>query len=335
VNRRKESPDGLLVNVTRGGLVESVHRVFACAVDGDGNVIYGAGDIEMPVYLRSTAKPLIAAAIIEAGAGKRFGLDSQEVAVIAASHSGEPYHVQAVQSILDKIGMTASALQCGVHAPYDERAAEDLRRAGKEPSVLHNNCSGKHAGILALCRSIGADTATYLQVDNPAQQRILEFCARLSDDDASSWPLGVDGCGIPVYATSLRKAALSFARLATLRGVTTSDAKALEVVRDAMAAHPEYVSGTGQFDTELMRAAGGKLVAKAGAEGLQGVGSPGLGFGYASKVLDGSPRGRGPITIAAMRRLGVLSEEQASHLERFARPTVYNRAGRAVGEVVV
>lgn len=330
-----DSAEGLSVKVTRGGLVESVHRVFACAVDGDGNVLDRAGDIDAPVYLRSTAKPLIAAAIMEAGARDRFGFSGPEIAVIAASHSGEPFHLAAVRSILDKIGMDESALQCGVHVPYDDGAAEALRRSGQEPSVLHNNCSGKHAGILALCKLLNADTSTYLSSDNPAQRWILEFCARLSDDDAASWPIAVDGCGIPVYATSLRRAALSFARLATLRGVTDADAAALAIVYDAMAAHPQYVAGTGQFDTELMRVAGDRLIAKAGAEGVHGVASRPGGWGYVSKVLDGSARGRGPTTVAALRNLGALGDAEASALERFARPAVYNRAGRAVGEVFV
>ncbi len=253
---------------------------------------------------------------------------------MAASHSGQPFHLEAVRSILRKIGMDESALQCGSHAPYDEGAAKALREAGLQPTAVHNNCSGKHAGILALCVAIGADPATYLSADNPAQRRILEFCARASDDDASSWPIGVDGCGIPVYATSLRKAALSFARLATAQGVGDADAQALRVVRDAMLAHPEYVAGTGQLDTELMLVGAGAIVSKAGAEGVHGVGAIPQGFGFVAKVVDGTARARGPASIAALRRLGVLDERQAAALSRFARPAVYNRAGKSVGEIV-
>ena len=243
-----------------------------------------------------------------------FRFSSREIAVIAASHSGEPIHVEAVTSILDKIGMDASALQCGIHWPYDENAAETLRREGRQPTVLHNNCSGKHAGILALCKVLGADTPTYLSVTNPAQRYILDFCARLSDDDAATWPIGIDGCGIPVYATSLRRAALSFARLATSRGVRSTDAAALRTVRDAMLAHPLYVAGTGQLDTELMLAGDGNVVSKAGAEGVHGVGAVTQGCGYVSKVLDGSPRARGPSTMAVLHRLGILDGEQLRSL---------------------
>jgi L-asparaginase II len=313
--------------------VESFHRVDACAVDAAGSVLYRAGEIDVPVYLRSTAKPFIAAAAIEAGVAEVFELQPQEIAIMAASHSGQPIHVHAVLSILHKIGMDVSALACGVHWPYDEASAEALRLAGDHPTALHNNCSGKHAGILALCKVLGADPSTYLSAENPAQRHILEFCARLSDDDAASWPVATDGCGIPVYATSLRNAARSFARFASLSELRSTDAAALRVVRDAMLRFPHYVAGSGQLDTELMIVGDGAIAAKAGAEGVHGVAAIALGFGYVSKVLDGNSRARGPSTIAALHRLAVLDDAKVLRLARFARPTVYNRAGKAVGEV--
>ena len=325
----------LVVEVTRGDLVESIHRVAACAVDSTGAVIYCTGNIDVPVYLRSSAKPFIAAAAIEAGVQQKFDLDGPEIAVMAASHTGEPFHQQAVLSILRKIGMEVSALQCGAHLPYDDAVANELHRTGHEPTALHNNCSGKHAGILALCKAIGADPATYTSAENPAQRRILEFCARCSADDAASWPIAIDGCGIPVYATSLRKAAGAFARLAALTGIDERDAAALRVVRDAMAAYPQYVAGTGQLDTELILANEGNVVAKSGAEGVHGVAAIEQGFGYVSKVLDGNSRARGPSTIAALGALGVLDEQKIRKLARFARPRVYNRAGYQVGEIRV
>ena len=219
--------------------------------------------------------------------------------------------------------------------PTTHAAAEALARSGAPLTPLYNNCSGKHAGILALCVAIGSEIATYLEAGNPAQRRILAYCARLSGDDAATWPLGIDGCGIPVYATPLRRAALAFARFATLEGVGPADAEALRVVRDAMVAYPEYVAGTGQFDTALMQACGGAIACKGGAEGVHGVAAIDRGFGYASKVLDGAGRARGPSTIDALRRLGAIEEPAAMKLARFARPVVYNRAGRAVGEIRV
>lgn len=321
------------VEVTRGGTVESFHHVAACAIDAEQRILFSAGDIEAPVFLRSTAKPFIAAAAIAAGARERFGLEPREIAVMAASHTGEAFHVDAVQSILRKIGMDEDALQCGAHAPYNEQAALALRDAGVTPGAVHNNCSGKHAGILALCSILRADPSTYLDASNPAQQRILELCARVSGVRMEDFVLGIDGCGIPVYATPLRNAALSFMRLASLQDLGESDARALEIVRDAMIAHPEYVSGTGEFDTRLMNEGAGSLACKSGAEGVHGTAFIEAGVGMVCKVLDGAPRGRAPAVLAAIRSLGLLDEPALTKLADLERPIVYNRAGRAAGEV--
>ena len=313
--------------------MESVHAIAACASDARGSVLCAIGDIDAPVFLRSTAKPFIAAAAIAAGAAERFGLEQREIAVMSASHAGQPFHVEAVRSILQKTGMDESALQCGVHAPYNAQAAHDLEAAGVQPTALHNNCSGKHAGILALCKILGADPATYLEPANPAQQRILEMCARMSDQRVEDFPLGVDGCGIPVYATPLRNAALSFARLASLEGISESDARALRTVRDAMVAYPECVSGTGEFDARLMEAGAGMLACKAGAEGVHGAALIDAGVGLVVKVGDGAARGRGPAVLSILRALELLPEAALTKLADLERPIVYNRAGRAVGEV--
>ncbi len=198
---------------------------------------------------------------------------------------------------------------------------------------MHNNCSGKHAGILALCELIGTDPETYMDIENPAEQRILALCARVSDAAIEDFTLGVDGCGIPVYATPLRNAALSFMRFATLTGLEPADAHALKIVRDAMVAHPEYVSGTCEFDTRLMQTGNGAIVCKGGAEGVHATSAIDQGVGLVIKVIDGSSRGRGPAVLTAMRRLGLLGEAALTKLADLERPIVYNRAGRPVGEV--
>lgn len=313
--------------------MESVHEVAACAIGADGSVAFSTGDIEKPVYLRSTAKPFIAAAAIAAGVREKFEIQPHEIAVMAASHTGEPFHVAAARSILYKIGMDESALQCGAHLPYNAEAAADLQRRGIEPTPIYNNCSGKHAGILALCKAIGADPAMYLRADNPAQQRILELCARVSDEDAATMPLGVDGCGIPVYATPLRNAALSFLRLATLaNGLSEEDAAALRIVRDSMIAHPEYVSGTDEFDTVLMQSTERTLACKSGAEGVHGTAVIGRG-GLVVKVLDGTSRARGPAVLSILRSLDWITASALKELHAFERPQLQNRAGTHVGEV--
>jgi L-asparaginase II len=323
----------VIVNVTRGPLVESVHRIAACAVDASGRLALSSGDVDVPVYIRSAAKPFIAAEVVASGAADRFGFTDEDLAVIAASHNGEPFHVARVRDILQRIGLPESALQCGAHAPAYDPAAAALTAAGEPFSAIHNNCSGKHAGILALCVTLGFDPAGYLAPDHPAQRRILAFCARMTNENARQLPIGVDGCGIPIFATPLRKAALAFARLATLEGLDAADARHLGRVRAAMAARPNFVAGTGRLDTALMEATGGRIVCKAGAEGVHGDALRREGLGLVVKVVDGARRAAAPAVMALLGELGALEPEEVARLSEFATPPVFNVAGRIVGRI--
>ncbi len=320
------------VAVKRGGVVESVHAVAACATDAAGRSRLALGDVDVPVFLRSAAKPFIAAAIVRAGTADRYDFDDREIAVISASHNGEPFHIACVRGILDKIGLSESDLKCGAH-PLNGAAARALAASGIAPTAIYNNCSGKHAGILALCIVLGADPATYLEPSNPAQRLILDFCARMTGDDATSWPIAVDGCGIPVFATPLRRAARAFARYATLDGIEDADARALARVRDAVRAEPAYLAGTGAFDTGLIVATRGAVVGKGGAEGVHGDALSALGLGLALKVVDGSRRAIAPATVALLSELGALDEAASRQLAGYGRPVVENVAGRAVGRI--
>jgi L-asparaginase II len=323
------------VAVRRGDLTESVHRVAACATDAAGRVLYAMGSIDVPVYLRSTAKPFIAAAAVREGVVERFGLTQSEVAVMAASHNGESFHIDAVRSILSKIGAGESDLLCGAHPPYHAESAAALERAGIVAGPIYNNCSGKHAGILALARAVGEQSSNYLDPAHAAERKILAMCGRISDAAVDGLPLGIDGCGIPVYAVSLRKAALSFARLASLEGLDERDARALQVVRAAMLAYPEYVGGTGDFDSVLMQAGAGSIACKGGAEAVFGAASLTRSFGLVLKVVDGGSRAVPPAACAILNELGALDDRADARVRRFANPVLYNRAGRAVGDVSV
>jgi L-asparaginase II len=310
----------LMVDVTRGERVESTHAVAACACDDRGAILLECGTVDEPVYLRSAAKPFIAAAVLLAGAAERFGLDQREIAVMCASHAGEPRHLELVASILAKIGASVDDLQCGV-------------QAGREPTPLGNNCSGKHAGILALARLRGVPLAGYLDAAHPAQREVLSCCERVFADRFTPDRIGVDGCGIPVFATSLATAARTFARLGTLHGFADGDARALRTVRDAMLAQPWIVAGTGRFDTDLMRAVPGTILAKGGAEGVHASALPATGAGLVLKVIDGAARAVPPAAIALLGRLGALGTEAERGLAPHARSPVRNVAGRVVGEV--
>jgi L-asparaginase II len=304
------------VVVSRGDRIESVHAVAACASGVDGEVLLALGDIDEPVYLRSAAKPFIAAAVVRAGAADRFDLDDRDLAIMSASHAGEPDHVAAVLALLEKIGARPEDLQCGA-----------------QPSVLHNTCSGKHAGILALCRVLDVPFTDYLEPTHPAQRAILALCERVSDDRFGPDRLGVDGCGIPVYATSLRNAARAFARFATLQDLEPGDAEALVRVRAAMIAEPFYVAGTGRFDTDLLRAGSGRIACKAGAEGVHASALLDAGAGLVLKVVDGSRRAAAPAAVALLAQLHALDEMQVSALAAHASVPVENVAGVRVGSI--
>jgi L-asparaginase II len=270
---------------------------------------------------------------VRAGVLERFGFGERELAVMCASHNGEPAHVELVVSMLERIGATVDDLGCGVHPPSYEPAAAALAARGERPTQLHNNCSGKHAGILGLAKVLGAPFAGYLEAGHPAQRAIIALCERVSDDVFEGDKLAVDGCGIPVYATTLHKAAVSFARFATLRGLEDADAAALARVGAAMAAEPWYVAGTGRFDTDLIRASRGRIVCKAGAEGVHCDALLDAGLGVALKVVDGSRRAAAPATLAVLDALRVLEPAAREALRPHAAVPVKNVAGRVVGEV--
>jgi L-asparaginase II len=335
-----------LVEVWRGGRVESEHRGAIAAVDARGRVLAHLGDVELISYLRSSAKPFQLLPLIESGAADRLGFTDRELAVIAGSHSGEPRHVEAVQSILNKIGLSDNALQCGVHVPFNADAAQALRAAHQPISVLHNNCSGKHAGMLAQAIDRGLSTADYLDPDHPVQIAIRQRLAELADLDFGAIGVGVDGCSAPCFALPLKNAALAFARLAEARG-RMQDARgrmqeasilAAGRVAQVMIDHPEMVAGEGRLDTDLMRATPGALFSKGGAEGFHGVGVLAYddqpAYGIAWKVGDGDgKRGGHPAVIETLRQLGVLNDDALAALKSYHTWPITNHRGLEVGEV--
>jgi L-asparaginase II len=322
-----------VVEVRRGGLVESVHTVIACASNERGEIELALGAIDEPVYTRSSIKPFIAAAVIRAGAADAFDFDDRELALISASHDGTAEHVRTARSILAKAGIEETALRCGAHVPYDRATAEELIRRGEAPTALQSNCSGKHAGILALAKTLGAPLEGYLEPSHPAQQAILAICARLFGVHVEAIPLAVDGCGIPTLAISMRNTALGFARFATLEQVDDADALALARVSTAMTTYPWYVAGEGRFDTVLMETAGAAIACKGGAEGVHCDALIEAGLGLAVKIVDGASRAVSPAVCAALRALDVWRPEWEAPLAAFAQPVLKNVAGRTVGEI--
>ncbi|HEU0174027.1 MAG TPA: asparaginase [Blastocatellia bacterium] len=331
-----------LVEVTRGSLVESRHRGFIAVVDAAGAVVASLGDIGTPVWFRSAAKPFQAIPIIASGAAARYGFTPRELAVIAGSHSGENAHLETVLSILNKISLDESALKCGAHLPFDEASAKRLRAENKEPRALHNNCSGKHAGMLAFAKHIGEPVENYLDPDHPIQRRIRSTLARFADAPVDEIKIAVDGCSAPVFGLSVEAMARSYARLAGARraGIEPELAAAADAMVSAMIEYPEMVGGTrDRLDTDLMLVAKGEIISKVGAEGTQLLGvKPNerypKGLGIAIKIEDGDVRrARDPVVIETLRQLGLLDDAQLAALASYARSTVFNHREIEVGEV--
>ena len=333
-----------LIEVTRGAFVESRHRGHIAAVDPAGKIVAQLGDIETITHYRSAAKPFQAIPLVSTGGANYFGFTTQQLAVINGSHSGEASHVAVVQSILDKIGLDKSALQCGTHMPFDDATTKQLRAASQAPDVLHNNCSGKHAGMLALATYFKFQISDYLDPEHPIQQMIRRALSRFADVEYDDIGVAVDGCSAPVFITSIKAMARSYAQLVGIqftrlqRDGEINDA-AQRVVQSFIE-YPEMIGGTrNRLDTDLMRAARGQIISKVGAEGVQLLGVLPCeryphGLGIALKVEDGDiKRARDPVVIETLRQLGLLDEAQLAQLAPYAQATIHNHRKLAVGEV--
>jgi L-asparaginase II len=329
-----------LVEVWRGPIVESRHRGHLTAVDGKGATIAKLGLPETVTYVRSSGKPFQAIPVIVSGAADRFGFTEQEVAIACGSHSGEPIHVDTVRSMLARIGLDESSLRCGVHEPFSAEVARELARDQKPPNALQNNCSGKHAAMLALARYVGAPTESYDDQRNPVQQAIAKTVADFSDIPLEQIAFGVDGCGVPVFGIPVRAMALMYARLvAPPESFDDVTRNACQRIVKAMIDFPEMVGGTkDRLDTELIKAGQGRLISKIGAEGVYTVGVlPSTewpcGLGLALKIEDGDDhRARPPAVLEALRQLNVLAGEELIALASYAPTIIKNRRGERVGE---
>ncbi|HKY60047.1 MAG TPA: asparaginase [Gemmatimonadota bacterium] len=322
------------VRVWRGGRIESLHAIHAAVAGPEGSLRSAHGDPGREAWIRSSAKPIQVLPLIEEGLVDRFGFTGPELAVMVASHGAQPFHLEAVKSVLRRAGLEPGLLQCGPHPPLDDEAAAELRRSGQEPDRIHNNCSGKHAGMLAACRGMGWPLETYLAPDHPLQERIHRTVAELAGLSPSEVPRAVDGCGAPTFYLPVSAMATAFARLAAAdRNRETDRARAIGLVLDAMAAHPEHVAGTGRVDTDLMALVGGRVVVKTGAEGVFCAALRDSGLGLALKVADGAKRAQDVALIELLVETGALDEATAAALAGHRRPEIRNHAGRVVGRV--
>lgn len=330
-----------LVAVVRGDIVESWHRGHIAALDLDGNLVAQLGDPNAVTYLRSASKPQQAVPLVTSGAADSYGFTEAELALACGSHNGDAIHTETVRTMLGKIGLDENALQCGAHEPYGTQTARGMRAAGILPTAAHNNCSGKHTGMLALARHWGLATGNYLQREHPVQQAAARAVAQFAGVAVTDLAVGLDGCGVPAFGVSVRAMALMYARLlAPPADWDAETRRATERLREAMLAQPEMVGGaTDSLDTALMRVTHGRVLAKAGAEGVfTGASFPcehwprGLAFALKIEDGDGARRARRVATLELLRQLGVLSAHELAALpEKYRDTIIYNRRGEATG----
>jgi L-asparaginase II len=323
----------ILVEVTRGNLVESRHRGSVAVVDADGAHVLTLGDVETPIFPRSAVKALQALVLMESGGADKYRLDDAQLALACASHGGEPEHVATAERTLRAAGLDVAALECGTHWPSHQASALALARSGATATALHNNCSGKHSGFLCAACTMGVEPHGYVAPEHPVQREIKAALESMTGAAIPDERRGIDGCSVPTWAIPLTLLAHAFARFATGRGLGEKRAAAAQRLRAACAAKPWFVSGTGRFSSEIMGHFGQRVFVKGGAEGVYCGALPELGYGIAIKCDDGQGRAAETVMAAVIERLLALSDADRIFLERFVRPTLKNWKGTVVGKL--
>jgi len=334
------SANPVLVHAVRGGITESFHRGALAIVDADGGVVTALGDIDRPIFGRSAVKVLQALPLVASGAAEAFGLTDEELALACASHGGEPEHAATAASMLAKAGLDASVLECGAHWPYNEAATRALAREGAEPTALHNNCSGKHAGFVCFgcfrARAEGRDPRDFLRgyvtPDHAVMREVTAAVQAATGWDLATTARGTDGCSIPAHAIPLRHLAHAFARVATGQGLSPEHARAARRLRQAVAHAPHRVAGTGRFDSRVMAQLGERVFCKVGAEGVYCAALPERGLGVAIKMDDGNNARAVEVVMAAvLEALLHLSDTERALLHEISDHPLRNWRGLDVG----
>ncbi|MGV8833499.1 MAG: asparaginase [Devosia sp.] len=323
----------ILAETTRGNWVENRHRGAYVVIDSDGRIIAAAGDIERPVFPRSSIKSMQALAIFARHAHEQFHHSQQELALACASHNGEDMHVEVASGLLSRLGLSEADLECGAHQPINAAARAALRAEGAKPSSLHNACSGKHSGMLSVALAMGVPTAGYASREHAVQQQVRAVIEAVVGEPLSEAKCGTDGCSIPTYAAPLRAFARGFARMATGNGLLPEMASAAERLFDAATTHPHLVAGTGHPDTQIMTAFKGRVMQKYGADGVQCGAIRDKGWGYALKCDDGSLPASLAMVAALLLDVAEPDADQRALLEGFAHQPIKSVRGAQVGEM--
>ncbi|MDF2531529.1 MAG: hypothetical protein K0Q65_1110 [Clostridia bacterium] len=323
----------ILINITRGNTVENIHRGDIAVVDSQGNLIAYKGDWNKFTFMRSCAKPLQASTVLESGAAEHFHLEDKEIAIMCASHYAEKFHTDAVEGILNKIGLQEEHFKLGTSYSLNENIREEMIRRGEAKRKLFNNCSGKHAGMLALAVFKDYDRGSYMELENPVQQAMIKTVAEYCEYDIDKIEIGIDGCGVPVFALPLFNMALSYAKLADRSKLAGERKKAAEKLVRCMTGNPEMIAGTGGFCSELMRHTKGRILAKLGADAVYCFSLLDRNMGIAVKIEDGNVKVLSSAVMEILIQLNALTEEEIQLLKSFYIKENINTAKCKVGEI--
>jgi len=323
----------ILLHVTRGGIVENLHRGDIAVVDYKGNIIASTGDPYKRSFLRSSAKPLQTLVVIETGAEKEYGITKKELAVMCASHYAEDFHIDAVSSVLRKLDLGEDDLLCGHSYSLNETVTRQLIRDGRKARKIYNTCSGKHSGMLAVSRKLDLPLDTYNKLQHPLQQMTLDTIAEVCEMDRDDIGVGIDGCGVPVVEMPLYNMALSYAKMVHSSVFDEKRKAAADLVVESMMEYPEMVAGTGGFCTELMKNTNGKLMGKLGADGVYCIGMIEQGVGIAVKIENGNYSVISSAVMEILKQMDYLDHDELNSLKSFHIIDNINTLKEKVGEI--
>ncbi|MCX2722193.1 asparaginase [Roseibium salinum] len=322
-----------LVDVTRGNVIESLHRGRVAIVDTDGKLVCAIGDVDARVFPRSAIKALQALPLVESGAADALDLSDAELSLACASHNGEDVHANSARVMLMKAGLGEDALECGPQWPQRMEDAARLIMADETPCGLHNNCSGKHAGFLGLAKVMGVKTKGYVEASHPVQQEVRLVMEQMTGDKLSEDVCGTDGCSIPTYASPLKSFARAFAAFGTGAGLEPLRADAAERLFNACINEPYMVAGADRFCTRVMEGFRGRVFLKTGAEGVFCASVPELGFGIALKCDDGATRASEVMMATVLEAMLELNDDETVLLDRLVNPPILTRRGAQAGQI--
>lgn len=330
---KKNMSNPILVEVYRAGVLESFHRGVICVVNRKGEVIFSKGDIQQLCYPRSAMKLLQVLPLLEQGGVEKFGFTLEEIAIMCGSHNAEPEHLRMVQSILEKIGENKDQLFCGPQYPTSKKDADELIRSNIKPHHIHNNCSGKHAGMLALCKLTGADTTDYIKPSHPIQRLIMEACAAMYEYPAEQMTVALDGCSAPIFSVPVYNQALAYKNLTSPEAFSEARQRACRMVIDAVSAYPFMVAGSKRYCTDLMKVTAPELIGKTGAEGVFCLSLTNKKIGVCIKIDDGKMLPQYNVAQSFVEATGMFTADQLKPLHHYVEETLTNFNRFETGEI--